>query len=212
MNLYSKIKVICQQFEQEYDLISKERKTQLQTLSSYIFDKIQGEEIVKLIVICTHNSRRSHMGQLWLSVAADYLQLINIQTFSGGTEATAFNPRAVKALQNIGFDIHAENAKTDNPIYNIRWKTDMTPYPAFSKKHEDSPNPVQNFAAIMVCTQADEGCPLVQGCDFRIALPFDDPKAFDDTPLEAAKYEERALQIGREMMFVMAEVREHEKT
>jgi len=206
MILYSKITSACQQFGQEYHLIAEERKTQLQRLSDYIFRKTQNKQSIKLVVVCTHNSRRSHMGQLWLAVGVDYFELPDIQTFSGGTEATAFNPRAVKALQNIGFDIQTKNTDTDNPIYTISWKTDMLPYPAFSKKYENTPNPTKDFAAIMVCTQADEGCPLVQGCDFRIALPFDDPKAFDDTPLEAAKYEERALQIGREMLYILAEV------
>jgi len=203
--LFPKIQSICKAFEQEYDLIPAERKTELRKLSDYIFQKIKNKQAVELIVICTHNSRRSHLGQLWLAVAADYFQLSNIQTFSGGTEATAFNIRMVRALQNIGFDIHTENADANNPVYDIRWKPDMPPYHAFSKKYEDAPNPTTQFAAIMVCTQADEGCPFVQGCDFRIALSYDDPKAFDDTPLEATKYEERARQIGREMLFVMQE-------
>jgi len=204
--LYPKLHSICKEFEQQYDLIPEERKTQLRLLSNYISRKIKEEKTVKLVVICTHNSRRSHLGQLWLAVGADYFQLPDIQTFSGGTEATAFNIRAVRALQNIGFDIHTENNENDNPLYDIRWKSDMLPYKAFSKKYEDFPNPKKRFAAIMVCTSADEGCPVVQGCDFRISLPYDDPKAFDDTTLEAAKYTERAHQIGREMFFVLSEI------
>ena len=206
--LFPKIQSICKQFEQEYDLISTERKVQLLTLSDYISHKIKNKQTVKLIVICTHNSRRSHLGQLWLAVGADYLQISDIHTYSGGTEATAFNVRMVRALQNIGFDIQTENADAANPIYDVRWKQEMPPYHAFSKKYEDTPNPTTEFAAIMVCTQADEGCPLVHGCDFRIALPYDDPKAFDDTPLETEKYEERARQIGREMLFVMRKTRD----
>ncbi len=204
--LFPKIQSICQTFTQEYDLIPAERKTQLLQLSNYISNKIKEEKTVKLVVICTHNSRRSHLGQLWLAVAADYFQIPDIQTFSGGTEATAFNIRAIRTLQNIGFDIQPENSETDNPIYHICWKTDMPPYPAFSKKYEDFPNPKKQFAAIMVCTSADEDCPLVQGCDFRISLPFEDPKAFDGTALEAAKYTERAHQIGREMFFIFSEI------
>jgi len=204
--LYPKLEAICLALQQEYDLIPSDRKTQLRTLSDYIFRKIQHKEAVKLVVICTHNSRRSHLGQLWLAVGADYFQLPDIHTFSGGTEATAFNIRAVHALQNIGFGIHTEIDGADNPLYDIRWQLDMPAYRAFSKKYEDAPNPDTQFAAIMVCTQADEGCPYVHGCDFRLPLPYDDPKAFDDTPLETAKYEERARQIGREMLFVLQEV------
>ncbi len=208
VNLYPKLQSICRIFEQEYELISAERKIQLRELSDYIFHKIKNKQAVKLIVICTHNSRRSHLGQLWLAVAADYFQIPDIQTFSGGTEATAFNIRMVHALQNIGFDIDAEHADADNPLYDIRWKSGMSPYRAFSKKYENRPNPTTQFAAIMVCTHADEGCPVVQGCDFRIALPYEDPKTFDNTSLQNTKYDERTRQIGREMLFVMQETRE----
>ena len=204
--LFPKIRQACQAFEQKFDLIPSDRKKQLQQLSSYISRKIEDKKAVKLIIICTHNSRRSHLGQLWLAVGADYYGLPNIHTYSGGTEATAFNPRAVNALQNIGFDIQSENPESENPNYNIKWQSNMLAYPAFSKKYEDTPNPDTDFAAIMVCTSADEGCPFVQGCDFRIALPFDDPKAYDDTPLESPKYTARAQQIGREMLFVLSQI------
>jgi len=144
------------------------------------------------------------MAQLWLAVAAHHYGLSPIHTYSGGTEATAFNPRAVKAMQEIGFQIHTKASTDNNPLYLIRWTKGMQAYQAFSKPYYASPNPDSHFAAIMVCTQADETCPLVQGCDFRISLPYNDPKAFDHTQQESAKYTERCLQIGREMLFVMA--------
>jgi hypothetical protein len=58
----------------------------------------------------------------------------------------------------------------------------------------------------MVCSEADQGCPFVPGTDFRLALPFDDPKAFDGTDLQDVKYDERCKQIGTEMLFVMSNV------
>jgi arsenate reductase len=56
----------------------------------------------------------------------------------------------------------------------------------------------------MTCTHADENCPLVAGADVRISLPYDDPKAFDNTPLEAAKYTERVHEIGREILYAFS--------
>jgi hypothetical protein len=160
-----------------------------------------------LVVICTHNSRRSHIGQVWLAVAADYFNLPDIHTFSGGTEATAFNIRAVHAFQKLGFRIEAVGEKNEgNPIYEVAWREQMMPYQAFSKRYEDAPNPQGQFAAIMVCSEADEACPSVFGCDFRLPLPYEDPKKFDGTALEQEKYEERIRQIGREMLFVMREI------
>lgn len=206
MTLYPKIETFCKELEQKFDLIPAERKEKLLLLSDYISRKIRGNEIPKLIVICTHNSRRSHIGQLWLAVCAEYLQLPEIQTFSGGTEATAFNIRAVRAFQRIGFHITTEEEHNSNLIYNISWKEGMEAYPTFSKKYESEPNPKEGFAAIMVCSQADEGCPFVFGCDFRLSLPYDDPKEFDGTDMEEGKYNERVRQIGREILFSLSQV------
>lgn len=130
-----------------------------------------------------------------------------IETFSGGTEATAFNIRAVRALKKLGFEIGVEDANATNPKYQVSWKKEMKPYIAFSKKYDDVPNPTKKFGAIMVCTSADKGCPIVPGCTFRLALPFDDPKAFDDTELEAAKYEERVKEIGTEILYAFSQVK-----
>ena len=53
----------------------------------------------------------------------------------------------------------------------------------------------------MVCSDADEACPFVPGAELRLSMPYDDPKAFDGTPMEEAKYDERSRQIAREMFF-----------
>ena len=203
MNLSISLKNVCDSFVKEFDKIPAERKEQLQELADYISKKNREGEITRLIVICTHNSRRSHIGQLWLAVGAEYFDLPLIETYSGGTEATAFNPRSVSALKRIGFDISTVDADAQNPKYQVRWSEAMEAYTAFSKKFDNEPNPTSSFGAIMVCTEADEGCPFVHGCDFRLSLPYDDPKAFDDTALEAAKYDERVLQIGREIIYTM---------
>lgn len=199
--LYSQIYTYCQQLEQEFDQIPEERKSHLQKLANYLQEKFKQGIRPKLTVICTHNSRRSHIGQLWLAKSADYYNLPTIDTYSGGTEATAFNPRAVAAVKKAGFAV-GSRPHPSNPTYLIKWKEDMLPYEAFSKKYDDSPNPSSDFAAILVCTSADKGCPIVAGTDFRFFLPYEDPKKFDDTAKEAEMYEERVRQIGREMMYV----------
>lgn len=205
MALSPKVRSVCQEFE--FDQIDQKRKVSLSQLGDYISNKLKENQPPKLVVICTHNSRRSHIGQIWLAVSADYYQLPDMQTFSGGTEATAFNIRAVDAFRRIGFEIIANEPKAENPVYQVRWKEGMKPYHAFSKKYEDPPNPKEAFAAIMVCAEADAGCPVVFGCDFRLALPYDDPKAFDGTELEAEKYDERVRQIGREMLFMLSKLK-----
>lgn len=193
----------CSTLDIEFDKISEERQQLLLRLSDYFFKKYQTHQTPKTIVICTHNSRRSHLGQIWLAVGADYFGLPSMESYSGGTEATAFNPRAIAALRRVGFHIQPNDAIHENPHYYIQWKQEMTPYEAFSKIYEANPNPTKDFAAVMVCSEADEACPMVFGTDFRLALPFEDPKKFDGTTLESAKYDERCRQIAREIFFVL---------
>ena len=204
--LFDELLSYAKELEQNFDSIPEERKTKLRSLSKYLSGKWNSNQIPKATIICTHNSRRSHLGQLWLAVGADYYGLPEIETFSGGTEATAFHPNAVNAVRRAGFEVEAEDTDGSNPVYQISWKAEMDTYKAFSTRFDEAPNPTKEFAAIMVCSEADQGCPFVPGTDFRLALPFDDPKAFDGTDLQDAKYDERCKQIGTEMLFVMSNV------
>jgi hypothetical protein len=131
---------------------------------------------------------------------------VPVKTFSGGTEHTAFNPRAIAALERAGFAIRQTLAGGDNPRYQVRFVGDGPAVEAFSKVYSESPNPSREFCAIMTCSQADEACPVVDGAAERIALTYDDPKASDGTPEEAATYDERCAQIAREMLFALSMV------
>lgn len=204
--LFDELLSYTKELEQNFDSIPEERKSKLISLSEYLSGKWNSNQTPKAIIICTHNSRRSHLGQLWLAVGADYYGLPEIETFSGGTEATAFHPNAVNAVRRAGFKVEAKDSTTSNPIYQISWKENMDAYNAFSTRFDEAPNPTKEFAAIMVCSEADQGCPFVPGTDFRLALPFDDPKAFDGTDVQDDKYDERCKQIGTEMLFVMSNV------
>jgi len=200
------MKEYCELLELEFQQINKDRKELLSGLSKYISEKFNMNKIPKIVVMCTHNSRRSHMGQLLLSLGADYYKLPEIQTFSSGTEATAFNERAIKAMRKVGFDIYTKNEEDANPVYEIKWRDEMNAIKGFSKSIHHPTIPKENFAALMVCSEADKDCPIISGCDFRLALPFDDPKAFDGTELEESKYDERCKEIGREVFYVLSRV------
>jgi arsenate reductase len=202
-NVLPTLQNTIQQVQEEFHLISESRKTILKQLSSYIQKKRNAQHITSLNFICTHNSRRSHISQIWAQAAAHYYNVSAIRCFSGGTEATAFFPSAVKAMQQAGFSITVVKQQA-NPVYEIRYAETADPIVVFSKKYDDPFNPSNNFAAVMTCTHADENCPLVAGADVRISLPYDDPKAFDNTPLEAAKYTERVHEIGREILYAFS--------
>lgn len=188
----------------EFGMIDEKRKRQLEEVSTYIEGERSAGRAVRLVFVCTHNSRRSHMSQLWAAAAAEK-HGIEISTYSGGTETTAFNPRAVASLKRAGFDIQ-KTTNDENPVYHVRMGAGLSPLTCFSKVYDQAPNPKQDFGAVMVCDEADESCPFVIGSNGRFALPFVDPKISDDTDEEAATYDERCAQIAREMLSVMSRV------
>jgi arsenate reductase (thioredoxin) len=184
----------------EGDRIPDERKLALHTLADYIAGKRAKGGPVQLVFICTHNSRRSHISQIWAATAAAYFGLGDVRCYSGGTEATAFNPRAVAAMKRAGFQI--ESPGGSNPHYRVHFAPGAPAVECFSKVYDDPANPRSDFAAVMTCSEADANCPFIPGAT-RIALTYEDPKAADDTPDEAARYDERVRQIGRELLYTM---------
>jgi len=199
------LSVTLEQLTKEFNQIPLARTETLKELTRFIQHKIKGGQKVYLNFICTHNSRRSHLAQVWAQTAAYYYGVPGIECFSGGTEATAFNPRAVRAMVEAGFSI-VRAKESDNPVYKVRFSNDASPIRAFSKKYDDPFNPSEDFAAIVTCSHADENCPVVLGASARISITYNDPKDFDGTPQEAARYKERVHQIGREMLYAFSKV------
>jgi arsenate reductase len=187
-------------------VLPEERREPLDRLAQFVMERRERGEAARLLFICTHNSRRSHMGQIWASVAAAHHGIDGVETFSGGTEATAFDPRAVAALRRAGIGIEATNGDAANPRYAVSFADSRPALEAFSKKYDDPPNPTEGFAAIMTCSEADQACPFVQGAALRVALPYADPKASDGTPREEATYDERCQQIATEMFYLFSRV------
>ncbi len=188
------------------DKTSEERKQTLQPLIDYIQEKLNSKQAINLNFICTHNSRRSHLSQVWAQTIAHNVNIPNLFCYSGGTETTAMHPNSVKALSKSGFKIQ-QLSEDKNPIYGIKYAGDNLPIIGFSKKFDDDFNPTSNFCAIITCSQADEGCPFISGAEKRIPITFEDPKVYDNTPLEEEKYLERSLQIASEMLYVFSSVK-----
>lgn len=186
--------------------IPKERQDELLKLSRYIDACRKSNKPVKLLFVCTHNSRRSHLAQLWTKIGAKHFGLDGLDSFSGGTETTAMNPRTVTALQRAGLEITKEDSDTNNPKYSVVFCKQGSPEVCFSKSIIEPPNPTENFAAIMTCSSADVSCPNVKGSDLRLALPYEDPKISDGTSKESATYDAKSKEIAREMLFVMSRV------
>lgn len=187
----------------EINEISDDRKSVLKPLIDYLNDKIKTNNPIRLNFICTHNSRRSHLSQIWAQTMAAYYGVNNVSCYSGGTEATAMFPKVGETLRNQGFKI-VKLSEEDNPVYSIKFSENEPAVIGFSKQFSDDFNPASEFAAIMTCSSADVGCPMVFGCDKRIAITYEDPKKSDGTPQQTEVYLNRSLQIATEMKYVFS--------
>ncbi|MEL0455674.1 protein-tyrosine-phosphatase [Flavobacteriaceae bacterium SZ-1-7] len=185
--------------------ISEDRKQTLRPLLDFIQEKKSNNQEIRLNFICTHNSRRSHLAQIWAQTMAFHFGIEKVFCYSGGTEATALFSMVAKTLKNTGFDVQTLS-EGNNPVYSIKYSENEHPVIGFSKKLDDDFNPKSEFCAIMTCDSANEACPFVPGATKRVPITFEDPKAFDNTPQQAQKYQERSLQIATEMLFVFSKI------
>ncbi|SDS61937.1 arsenate reductase [Maribacter dokdonensis] len=187
------------------DSITEERKEVLQPLIDFIQQKTTANSAIRINFICTHNSRRSHLSQVWAQTMATHFNIKNVNCYSGGTEATALFPMVAETLKNQGFQIQ-KLSETSNPVYAIKFSENEHPVIGFSKSYEDPFNPASEFAAVMTCSQADGGCPFIAGAEKRVPITFEDPKAFDNTPQQAEKYAERSIQIVTELFYIFSQI------
>lgn len=204
-SLLPRLQTTTESLVKQFGGISADRRDLLRQLTTFVQKRVQAGQTVYLNFICTHNSRRSHLAQLWAQAGAHYYGIPNVQSYSGGTEATVFNSKAVHAMNEAGFDI-LKITDSDNPIYEVRFAEGINPVTSFSKIYNDPFNRNKDFAAVMTCSHADENCPLVLGATARIPLTYDDPKEFDGTPREGEVYKERVVQIGTEILYMFSQV------
>jgi arsenate reductase len=186
--------------------ISDERKEVLLSLVDYIQEKVNAGESIRLNFICTHNSRRSHLSQIWAQAMAYHVGLKNVSCYSGGTEATAIFIKVLETLTSQGFQV-LKLSESDNPVVAVKFAANENPIICFSKTYDHPFNPSTQFGAVMTCNNADEGCPIVVGAEARFPIKYDDPKAYDGTPLQTEKYAERSLDIAREMLWVFSQIK-----
>ena len=186
--------------------VPNSRKEVLNPLVNYIQNKINANEEIRLNFICTHNSRRSHLSQIWAQTMAFHFGIKNVFCYSGGTEATAMFPKVAETLTNQGFQIQRVSEE-QNPVYAVKFDENQHPVICFSKAYFHDFNPKTHFGAILTCNNADKGCPMVFGAEARFPIKYEDPKAFDGTVLMNEKYAERSLQIASEMYFVFSQIK-----
>lgn len=178
-------------------------------LAAWIAEQYPLDPSLRVIVVCTGNSRRSILGSTLGNAIAARFGLTRLRFSSGGTDPSAFNPRTINALKEVGFRIEATGESAppgkggeSNPRYRVAW-SDSEETIEFSKHFADASNPKRGFAAIMVCAEANAECPVVPGASLRVAMPFDDPKSSDGSPEESAAYAQRRDEIAASLLAVL---------
>ena len=187
-------------------ILSDDRKKLLLKISQVILKEYTKDGIVNLNFICTHNSRRSQLGQVWGFYAAAYFNL-NIHSYSGGTEVTAFFRNTVKTLQSVGFTFDLQNSSHQNPRYIISFEGNSKSILGFSKRFDDQENK-KPFIAITTCNNADTNCPFIPEATLRFHLPFVDPKSSDDTSLQEETYLKTNQQIAAEIYYIFSKIKD----
>lgn len=186
--------------------VSEDRKILLDRLIVFIQNKKDLHEAIQLNFICTHNSRRSHLAQIWAQTCATFFNVPKVVCFSGGTEATKLYKTVKDTLEDQGFILKFEK-EDSNKKYEVFFSNTEKSINIFSKVYDHKVNPVSNFAAVMTCSHADENCPIIPGAEKRISVMYEDPKFFDKSVLEKEKYKERSLQIATEMKYVFSKIK-----
>lgn len=173
----------------------------LNKIAEKIASELEDRDKVNINFICTHNSRRSQMGQVWAFYASEYFNIKNTFTFSGGIETTAFHRNTVKTLQKVGFEFNIMDFSHQNPKYLISFKNTKKNILGFSKKYDCEENNYP-YIAITTCDDADENCPFIPDALTRFHLPYTDPKSADKTDFQDKKYLETNAQIAAEMFII----------
>lgn len=199
MRLHPELERYVRARQAETAAVPPERRLLLDRIRAYVDAR---PDEARLVFLCTHNSRRSHLAQVWAQVMAAVGDFRNVRTYSGGTEATAVYPGTLDALERAGMRV--VRGEGSNPVHRIEYGPGLEPLAVFSKVYDRAPNPRSGFCAVMTCDEADANCPVVSGAELRVALTHPDPKAADGRPEAARVYDERCRILAVEMAALFA--------
>ena len=185
--------------------IEKNRKDKLVKLAQVIKRNREQQNIVKVIFICTHNSRRSQFSQVWAYISSLYFKLDFLEFFSGGTEVDSVNLNVINALSNSGLKI--EKKQTGDEVYLLKSSKRDKGINLYSKEYSCKSNPPKHFIAIMTCSDADQMCPVIKGADKKVFLPYPDPRTSEKTGLEKKTYGHINAVVAKEMFYLMKQLK-----
>ncbi|MEQ6122917.1 hypothetical protein AAON49_01785 [Pseudotenacibaculum sp. MALMAid0570] len=186
--------------------LNEDRKDLLINIADKIAEVYQSSnQNVSVNFICTHNSRRSQLGQVWTYFASKYFDL-NINAYSGGTEVTAFHRNTVQTLKQTGFIFNVKEFSHQNPVYEIYFDKAQDCILGFSKIF-DNPTNKAPYIAVTTCNSADENCPFIAEAIHRFHLPYTDPKYADNTLEQDDAYLKTNKEVASEIYFIFDRVK-----
>lgn len=163
---------------------------------------------LNLNFICTHNSRRSQLAQVW-SHYFSYLYDLNLHSYSSGTEVTEVHPNILNVLEEAGFEVERISETNNNPRYKLNYSETRDSILLFSKSIDDESLP-KNYIAITTCSQADENCPFIPQASMRFSLTYSDPGKDDGSDREIESYRQTNKQIAREIKYMIKKIKTDE--
>lgn len=190
----------------EFDTIPNDRKKELEKLVTFIQHRVKSDLPIPIVFMCFHNSRRSHMAQIWAHVASLHYDIPKVVSTSAGMEVTAFNPHAVEALKRAGFLVN-KMTSGENPVYEIRFSNSLMPLSHYSKLYSHYLSYMKDFSAVMTCEDADNKCKAIDGCSARVAMYYTDPRKHDNTEIAQEEYDKTCRLISKEMLYVFSKIK-----
>jgi len=106
------------------------------------------DDKLRILFLCTGNSCRSQMAEAWTR----QLKGDQFESYSAGVVPKAVDPRAVKAMAEVGIDISGQRSKDIESLGDRKFDYVVT-----------------------LCDHANEACPLFSGKTRRVHRGFDDP-------------------------------------
>lgn len=203
--IWDKLKKFKEECIASFDQIEDDRTPVLDKIVKYLAEKVKSRGSASIQFICTHNSRRSQLSQVWMEAAMTHYAMNDVQVFSGGTEVTAFHANALTALANAGMKIIPLN-EGDNPVIAIRYELAVRPVYTFSKTFDHAVNPMNSFGAVMNCHHADANCPYIPNAEARFNLWYGDPGQFDGSPSQDKMYADVNKQIAIEQLYIASKL------
>ncbi len=202
--IYPEIQNLIRDIEKKFDSIDHNRKLKLKEFAKNIHAALSDGQHVHLLYVCTHNSRRSHFGQIAAALAIIYYRLKNIDSYSAGTEVTAFHKNGINALLSLGFKTEtAQETDMDNPVIEVKYGNSPKII-CFSKNIQHHDIPRKNLFVIYTCSEAELNCPVIIGASHSISLPHPDPKSSDSDENQKEVYINTFKAICREVFFMMS--------